>query len=66
MIRKNVGGIDRIARVTVGIALLTAFFIGPETAYNWLLLLGVVPLVTGLLRNCPIYTIIGVTTCPAK
>ena len=65
MLRKNVGGFDRIARVVVGLALLTAYFIGPSGSYCWLFLLGVVPLATGLLSTCPVYSLIGLSTCPS-
>ncbi len=66
MLKKNVGGLDRIARVVVGLALLAAFFIGPQGSYSWLFLLGIVPLATGLLSTCPMYSLIGVSTCPTK
>jgi hypothetical protein len=63
MFKTNVGGIDKIARIVLGLALLVGFFVssGP---YHWLLLLGVVPLATGLLNTCPLYTILGINTCP--
>ena len=35
-------------------------------AYSWLYLLGIVPLVTGLIGSCPLYTILGINTCPMK
>jgi len=65
MLQKNVGTIDRALRVILGIALLVGFFLGLGGAYNWLFLIGVVPLATGLLSSCPGYTILGVSTCPA-
>ena len=66
MFKTNVGGIDRIARVVLGAALLIAYFIGPQGSYSWLFLLGVVPLVTGLVRSCPLYSLFGLSTCPVK
>lgn len=56
----NVGGIDRVLRILVGIALLSLAFIGPQTAWGWI---GVVPLLTGLVGYCPAYTLFGIKTC---
>ena len=66
MLNKNVGDVYRIARVVVGLSLLAAYFIGPEGSYSWLFLLGIVPLATGLFSTCPMYSLIGVTTCATK
>lgn len=55
----NVGGIDRVLRVLVGIALITwALMGGPVWAW-----VGVVPLATGLLKFCPFYPLLGLSTC---
>lgn len=65
---QNVGGIDRILRILVGVVLI-AFalgFVAPGTGYNWLGWIGVVPLLTALIGNCPLYSILGVSTCPVK
>ena len=60
--QKNVGGIDKIARIVVGIALIVwAIAGGPVWAW-----IGVLPLATGLLGWCPAYTLLGVKTCPMK
>ena len=61
----NVGGIDRVLRIVVGIAVLALFFVLEGNARYWALV-GFVPLFTGLLRTCPLYSIIGVNTCPMK
>lgn len=66
MLKKNVGGIDRVLRIVVGIALLAAFFIWPEAPYRWAFLIGIVPLATGLMSSCPLYSILGLSTCPMK
>jgi hypothetical protein len=66
MLKKNVGGIDRILRIVVGLALIAAFFLNREGAYSWLYLIGVVPLVTGLMSTCPAYSIFGLSTCPLE
>jgi hypothetical protein len=61
----NVGGIDRILRIVVGIAVLALFFVLEGNARYWALV-GLVPLFTGLLRTCPLYSVIGLNTCPMK
>ncbi|WP_419799164.1 MAG: DUF2892 domain-containing protein [Terasakiella sp.] len=60
---KNVGSIDRIVRIIAGIALLAFALVGPETGYNYLGFIGIVPLVTALLGWCPAYTLFGIKTC---
>jgi hypothetical protein len=61
----NVGGIDRVLRIVVGIAVLALFFMLEGNARYWALV-GLVPLFTGLFRTCPLYSVIGVNTCPMK
>jgi hypothetical protein len=60
---KNEGKVDRILRVVLGAALIALVFVGPQTAWGWL---GVVPLVTGLIGNCPVYSLLGINTCGIK
>jgi Protein of unknown function (DUF2892) len=62
MFTANVGSIDRILRVVVGLALLSLVFFGPQTPWGWI---GVVPLLTALVGFCPAYRLIGLSTCPA-
>ncbi len=57
----NVGKIDRILRVIVGLALISLYFVGPQTPWG---LIGIVPLVTALIGFCPAYTLLGIKTCP--
>ena len=59
----NVGSIDKILRIIVGLVLLSLVFIGPQTAWGWI---GIVPLATGLINWCPLYTLLGLNTCPIK
>ena len=62
--RPNMGSLDRIIRGVAGLALL-AFALGlifPGTGWNWLGWIGVVLIVTALVRICPAYTLIGVRT----
>jgi hypothetical protein len=59
----NLGGVDRVLRVVVGIGLLSLVFVGPQTAWGWI---GAVPLLTGLLGYCPAYLPFGIKTCKTK
>jgi Protein of unknown function (DUF2892) len=59
----NVGGIDRIARILVGLVLIGLTLAGQIGAWGWI---GVVPLLTGLTRFCPAYPLLGMSTCPMK
>jgi len=61
---KNVGGIDRILRIVVGLVLIAYALnlIAPDTGYNVWGWIGVVPLVTALVNFCPLYKIIGLST----
>jgi hypothetical protein len=66
MLKTNVGGIDRILRIVVGLALLAGFFLNADASLRWLYLIGIVPLATGLMSSCPLYSIFGMNTCPMK
>ena len=60
--KANVGGIDRILRIVVGLALIAwALLGGPVWAW-----IGVVPLATAAIGFCPLYPLIGMNTCPAN
>ena len=50
MFETNVGTVDRILRIVVGLALIAIVFVGPQTPWGWI---GVIPLVSGLARICP-------------
>lgn len=60
---RNEGMIDRALRVIVGLALIALVFVGPQTPWGWI---GLVPLVTGLVGMCPLYSVLGINTCPVK
>jgi len=60
---RNEGAADRVLRVVVGLGLLSLVFVGPQAPWGWI---GVVPLVTGLIGSCPLYTLLGLNTCPMK
>lgn len=59
----NVGTIDRILRIVAGLVLIALVFVGPKTPWGWI---GVVPLLTGLVRFCPAYPLLGLNTCSKK
>lgn len=63
----NEGGLDRIVRIVVGIALLgaTYFYLAGTTAIV-VAILGAIALVTGLVGICPAYSILGLSTCPLR
>ena len=60
---KNVGMVDRVIRVLIGIIGVSLVFFGPQTLWGWL---GIVPLATGAMNFCPLYSILGINTCPLK
>jgi hypothetical protein len=62
MLARNVGTIDRILRIVIGAALLVAFFMSPDSGLRWLYLIGLIPLVTGLLGSCLMYRLFGFST----
>lgn len=56
----NVGGVDKVIRVTAGALLVVLAALGFIGAWGWI---GVVPLLTGLFNFCPLYTLLGIKTC---
>jgi len=61
--KANVGGIDRILRIVLGLALLAMTLTGTIGAWGWI---GLVPLGTALFKFCPLYTVLGMSTCPVS
>lgn len=61
--KTNVGGIDRIARIVIGLVLIGLAATGTVGMWGWL---GVVPLATGAIGWCPPYAIFGWNTCSTK
>jgi hypothetical protein len=59
--KSNEGSIDRAVRVTAGVGLCAAALVGALGPWAWI---GVVPLATGLLGFCPLYSLFGFDTCP--
>jgi hypothetical protein len=62
---RNVGNLDRGLRVVIGLALL-AFALMSGHQYAWIGWIGVVPLLTAAMGSCPLYSVLGMSTCPAK
>ena len=56
----NVGGIDRILRILIGVVLIGLVLTGQIGWWGWL---GVIPLATGLIGWCPPYAMLGFSTC---
>lgn len=59
MLKVNEGTIDRALRIIVGLVLISMVFTGLNTAWGWV---GLVPLITGLVGSCPVYSILGLNT----
>ena len=55
--------LERVLRVILGLVVLSLAFLGPKTPWGYL---GLILLATGLLGSCPLYTLFGWSTCPAK
>lgn len=56
---KNEGTIDRILRIIAGFALLSIVIVGPQTPWGYI---GLIPLLTGLVGYCPLYSLLGICT----
>ena len=61
--KANVGGLDKVARIVVGLILIMLALTGTIGAWGWV---GVVPLATGLFNFCPLYPLLGISTCKHK
>lgn len=59
----NEHNLERVFRIAVGLVALSLVIVGPKSYWG---LLGVVPLLTGLIGSCPLYTLLGTSTCPVK
>lgn len=64
----NVGGLDRLIRIVIGVVLIAyAIPLGfSQTGWNWVGWIGVIPLLTGLVGMCPLYRLVGLSSCPHK
>ena len=62
-LHRNEATWDRVLRIALGIVLLSLTVVGPQTPWG---LIGVVPLLTGLVGTCPFYSLFGWSTCPLR
>ncbi len=65
IMKANVGGVDKILRIVIGLGLLSLVLFLEDSA-RWWGLVGLIPLLTGLVNFCPLYTLFGFSTCPMK
>ena len=61
IVPRNEHTIDRVVRVVGGLGIMSLAFVGPQTPFAYL---GAIFVVTGLLGRCPIYRLLGISTCP--
>ena len=61
--KSNVGTIDRVIRIILGLGLISLVFIGPQTPWGYI---GIVPIITALVGFCPAYTLLGLRTCGSR
>lgn len=61
--KTNIGTLDRSLRIAVGLLLIILSLSGVIGLWGWL---GLVPLATGVLRFCPLYTLLGINSCKTR
>lgn len=61
--KTNEGTLDRAVRIVAGLALIGLAATGTAGAWGWI---GVVPLLTGAIGLCPLYSVLGINTCPTR
>lgn len=67
MFKTNLGTTDRVIRILLGGALLALWYFAPGLGWRWVpLALGIVALATGILSTCPLYSLLGLSTCTLK
>jgi hypothetical protein len=60
---RNIGSVDRVIRVIVGLFILSLLFWGPKSLWG---LLGLLPLITAAVGWCPPYSLLGISTCKRR
>ena len=63
ILKQNVGPVDRAIRATLGLALVAIAIFGTNAPWGYL---GLIPLATALLGSCPLYSVLGISTCPRQ
>ena len=63
MLKKNIGSVDRVLRIVVGLALIALAVLNEGMNWGWI---GVVPLATAVFSSCPAYSLLGLNTCGSK
>lgn len=63
LLKVNEHPIERVLRVALGLALVVLAFTGTVGVWGYI---GVVPLLTGLVGSCPLYSLFGISTCPIR
>lgn len=58
--KPNIGNLDRLLRIAIGLVLMALAATHTVGWWGWL---GVIPLLTGLIRFCPLYPLLGIRTC---
>ena len=58
--KRNVGNADKTIRIAVGLILIVLSLLG---TIGWWGYLGILPLLAGVVGNCPLYTLLGISTC---
>lgn len=71
MFKKNVGSVERALRIIVGLALIVVAVLNQKGIWNGINIgywgyIGIIPLLTGLISSCPLYTLFGINTCSTK
>lgn len=71
MFKKNVGCIERALRIIAGLALIAVAILNQSGTWNGINIgnwgyIGIIPLLTGLISSCPLYTLFGISTCSTK
>ena len=61
----NVGTVDRGVRIVVGVILIALIFI-LQSDWRWIGLIGIIPLGTALMGRCPLYSVLGISSCKTK
>ncbi len=58
--KKNLGTLERVARIAAGAGILSLVFVGPQSLWG---LVGLIPLITGFAGYCPAFQVFGFSTC---